>query len=317
LDDWKETCVIYGLLDQNQPTQYIRIQKAFLGPQNAYEMAQQYDSINYVNTLSVRIERMSGNNVESTVILQPDTFYNKQPGDFYAPMYVVYSFDQAPGWFNPIYKYRLVVNNSATQNQSDATTHILENFDITYPSFGTVGFATNNVNYKVEVKWEGVRNARQYQLAMYFQYKETDINNNVTVKRTPAWVIGEVANTNLSSTQEVSYKFDPDGFYRFIGQQVQPDNNVLQRQSDSVIFVVYACGEELYDYMAINGPSTGIAQEKPLYTNINNGLGVFSSRTSTTRNFTIPNQSLDSLSRGRFTCDLKFLDHNGDNFGCQ
>jgi hypothetical protein len=121
----------------------------------------------------------------------------------------------------------------------------------------------------------------------------------------------------MTASGEEIFKFDPDGFYRFLGSQIQPDNNVLQRESDSVIFYVYACGEALYDYMEINGPSTGIAQEKPLYTNINNGLGVFSARTSTFRRYTIPNQSLDSLSRGRFTCDLKFLDHNGDNFGCQ
>lgn len=317
LDDWKETTVIYGLLDQNQPTQYIRIQKAFLGPDNAYTMAQQYDSINYVNSLDVRIERIYNDGIESTIYLQPDTFYNKQPGDFYAPMYVVYSFDQPANWFNAAYRYRLVVYNSSTQNQADATTRVIETFDITYPNFSTIGFASNNINYKVELRWEGVAGAKLYQLVMFFQYQETDINSVVTTKLTPGWVIGTVESESISSTTEKSLKFEPDGFYRFIAQHVPVDPNVIQRESDSVIFHVYACGEELYDYMAINGPSTGLAQEKPIYTNINNGLGVLSARTSTKRAYVLPNQSLDSLSRGRFTCELKFLDMNGDNFGCQ
>src|SRR5688572_28707683 len=76
LDDWEETTVVYGLIDQSQPVQYIRIQKAFLGPENAYAMAQQYDSINYVNELQVRMERLDNDAIDSVIYLQPDTFYN-------------------------------------------------------------------------------------------------------------------------------------------------------------------------------------------------------------------------------------------------
>ena len=315
LDDWKETCVVYGLLDQTQPVQYIRIQKAFLGPNNAYDMAQQYDSINYISELDVRMERLYNDGLDSTVILQPDTFYNKQPGDFYAPMYVVYSLPQSSTWFSNSYKYRLVVYNSRTGYQVDATTRLVQNFAINSPNFGTIGFATNNINYNVEIKWNSAPSARLYQLVMYFKYDETDLNNVVTTKTTPGVVLGSVVQT-LGDGSVKSLKFDPDVFYRFVAQQVPYDDNVIQRSSDSVIFVVNACGEELYDFMEINGPSTGIAQEKPNYTNVNNGLGVYSSRTMTRRSYSLANQSLDSLSRGRFTCTLKFLDHNGDNWGC-
>lgn len=316
LDDWEETCVVYGLLDQTEPKQYIRIQKAFLGPDNAYAMAQQFDSINYVNSLDVRMERLYNDGIDSVVYLQPDTFYNKQPGDFYAPMYVVYSLQQSSTWFNPAYKYRLVVLNNESGNQVDATTRIVQDFDITYPNFGTIGFASNNVNYRVEIKWDGVSNAKLYQLVLYFHYSEKDINNVWTSKVTPGWTIGSIESTSGTATSEKSIKFEPDAFYRFVGQQIPNDANIVERISDSVRFEVHACGEELFDYMAINGPSTSLAQEKPIYTNINNGLGVFSSRTVTGRKYTLANQSLDSLSRGRYTCTLKFLDHNGDNWGC-
>lgn len=316
LDDWKETCIVYGLIDQSEPTQYIRIQKAFLGPDNAYAMAEQFDSINYINTLDVRMERLYNDGVESFVTLQPDTFYNKQPGDFYAPMYVVYSFQQSSTWFDPAYTYRIVVYNSETGNQTDATTHIVEDFDITYPNFGTIGFASNNVNYRVEVKWDAAPSAKLYQLVMYFQYYEKDINNVITSKETPGWVIGEIESSSATAATDKSIKFEPDAFYRFVALQVPYDANVVERTADSVRFEVHACGEELFNYMEINGPSTSLAQEKPIYTNINNGLGVFSSRTVTDRSYALANQSIDSLSRGRFTCTLKFIDHNGDNWGC-
>jgi len=317
LDDWKETTVVYGLLDQSQPKQYIRIQKAFLGPDNAYDMAQQYDSINYINQLDVRMERLtSGEAIDSTIYFQPDTIYNKQPGDFYAPMYVIYSFPQSSTWFSTSYYYRLVINNASTGNEVSSTTRIIQNFDIIGPNFGTIGFASNNVNYKVEIKWEPAGNAVKYQLMMVFHYTEVDINMVATARATNGWIIGEMDAT-ANAVSDESYKFDPDAFYRFVSNSIQADNNIIERRCDSVKFYVYACGTELNDYMNINGPSSSIVQERPQYTNITNGLGVYSARTSTTRAYTLANQSLDSLSRGRFTCTLKFLDHNGDNFGCQ
>jgi hypothetical protein len=317
LDEWKETTVVYGMLDQSQPTQYIRIQKAFLGPNNAYDMAQQYDSINYVNGLDVHMERLTNSDgLVDTLHLSPDTFYNKQPGDFYAPMYVAYSFTPPAGWLSTSYKYRLVIYNASTANEVTSTARIVGNYDIIQPNFGTIGFASNNVNYKVEIKWDPATNAERYQVMAYFHYTEVDINNVATQKVTGGWFISDQTPTGTQVSDE-SVKFEPDGFYRFLASEIQPDDNVIERRSDSVKFYVYACGGELNDYMNINGPSSSIVQERPQYTNINNGLGVFSARTSASRAYVLANQSLDSLSRGRFTCELKFLDQNGDNFGCQ
>lgn len=316
LDDWTETTVVYGLLDQNQPKQYIRIQKAFLGPDNAFDMAQQYDSINYVTQLNVRMERLFGDGIDSVIYFQPDTVYNKQPGDFYAPMYVIYSYPQSSTWFSPSYRYRLVINNASTGHEVTSTTNVVESFDITYPAFGTIGFASNNVNYRVELRWEPARNAMLYQVVMRFHYTEVDIDSVYTPRQTSDYVLGEV----MASSSQVSYeslKFHPDDFYRFVGGNIDENDNVVWRRCDSVRFYVYACGEELYNYIAINGPSSSLVQEKPQYTNIDKGLGVYSARTSTNNAYGLPNQSVDSLSRGRFTCHLKFRDHNGDNFGCQ
>lgn len=316
LDDWKETTVVYGLIDQTQQKQYIRIQKAFLGPNNAYDMAQQYDSINYINQLDVRVERLQPNgNLVDFVQFQPDTFYNKQPGDFYAPMYVIYSAQQTPSWYTGNYTYRLVVNNASTGNTVTSTTRVIGGFNITSPNFQTIGFASNNVNYKVEIKWQSAANAQFYQLAMVMHYTEVLFNSTVRQRATNQWVIGGIASPSGTTGEQI--KFDPESFYRFVAGQIAQNDSVVERRCDSVRFYVYAGGKELDDYMRINGPSSSLAQERPQYTNIENGIGVFSSRTVTTRAYTITNQSLDSLSRGRYTCRLRFLDHNGDNFGCQ
>ncbi|HTF03112.1 MAG TPA: hypothetical protein VK826_03770 [Bacteroidia bacterium] len=327
LDDWKETCVVYGLLDQDQPKQYIRIQKAFLGPDNAYNMAQVYDSINYISTIDVKMEQVNrtSGQVAFVYVLTPDTFYNKQDGDFYSPTQVIYSFDTPLNFETANFDYRLVITRGA--NTVHATTHLVESFDIVSQPTPNISFIKFNSSTVVEVKWEGAPSARLYQLAMYFTYFETDIGGNTTFKATPPWVIGEVETTTNTANQTQSIKFDPDGFYRFIAQQVPADNNVASRESQSVEFVVFACGEQLNEYMEINGPSTGIAQERPFYSNImvtnadgteETGIGVFSGRTRSVKgNLLLTPQSLDSLSYGRFTCPLKFEDRNGIVVGCQ
>ena len=44
---WKEVTVVYGLLDQSQQQQYIKINKAYLGEGDALQMASVADSSNY------------------------------------------------------------------------------------------------------------------------------------------------------------------------------------------------------------------------------------------------------------------------------
>lgn len=321
LDDWKETAVIYGLLDQNDSVQYVRIQKVFLGPDNAMDMAQQFDSINYVQTLDVKIEQIQNGNVINTFTLTPDTIYNKQPGDFYSPMQVIYSFATPSGLASNC-TYHLVVNHvdasSNTVATFDATTPIVENFTIQAPLGPSVSFIKPNQFVRVEVRWSGASHARLYQLAMYFHYTETDINSVITNKTAPAWIIGEIETTSTTATQTQSIKFDPDAFYNFIANAVPQDDNIVDRKSDYVQFVVYACEEQMNNYMNINGPSSGLAQEKPMYTNINNGVGLFSARTKESSvNLSLTPQSLDSLSYGQKTCALKFEDRNGIVVGCQ
>ena len=80
--DYKETMVVYGLLDQSQPKQYIKINKAFLGQGSAPLYAQIKDSSQYVNALTVKLKRVS-DGIEYTLL--PDNTIPKDSGAFYAP----------------------------------------------------------------------------------------------------------------------------------------------------------------------------------------------------------------------------------------
>lgn len=63
---WKETVVVYGLLDPGAPINYLRIQKAFLDPDgNAFQFTQNPDSI-YPSNLAVKLfVRLNGNIIDT------------------------------------------------------------------------------------------------------------------------------------------------------------------------------------------------------------------------------------------------------------
>ena len=81
--------------------------------------------------------------------------------------------------------------------------------------------------------------------------------------------------------------------------------------------------DELKTWINVNNPVTGIIQERPSYTNIVGGLGLFASRASAYV-LSIPLESgngttnINGLQNGLYTADLNFCDPNPSNteFGC-
>ena len=68
----------------------------------------------------------------------------------------------------------------------------------------------------------------------------------------------------------------PKVFKNIIGESLGTTNwkEVTQKEIDSFA----AATEDLYTYMQTNKPQSGISQQRPTFTNIDNGIGIFTSR---------------------------------------
>ena len=67
--DWQETTVIYGLLNASSDTQYVKINKAFLGNVNAVQIASISDSIHYdPSDLNVSLHKIIFNDTLETLV---------------------------------------------------------------------------------------------------------------------------------------------------------------------------------------------------------------------------------------------------------
>jgi hypothetical protein len=328
--DWKEITIVYGILDKNDATHYIRINKAFLGDEDAFVMAAENDSINY-DSLTVKLIELteSGTAVDSflleetTVSLENDS--TSIFGDDGNPEQKLWKTSEI---LDQTKIYRVKVVNEVTGNTVTAETPLVKAFSITQPSISPqskVSFIGNNDAYSsYSVKFPPAGNGKVYEVTIVFYYREVNLANSDTTHHSIVWKQSQhVADPNESLIQinlegENFYSYVgsvvgalPDNYKRLIGRglvDTEPDGN----SDDHIDVFINVGGEELYNYIEINKPAaSGILLDKPVYTNIENGLGIFSSRTSNSvLNKSLSIKSVNELKSGDYTGTLGFRQEN-------
>lgn len=317
IGDYKETIVVYGLLDQSQSKQYIKINKAFLGEGNAFGYAQVKDSTHFVNSLSVVLKRIKNGIEDSTYIFQPDNTISKVPGTFYAPDQAnsIYSFASTGGnALNSVNEYKLIIKNNETGVEVSSQTTLITDFGAfsspnpNSPFFNCI--LANNNNYLYQVRWQSGKNAKLYQLIIRLNYTDSTTSGNI--QKTLDWVFPEQKTQGLTGGETMKNDFIGQGFLQFTGNQLDDYTGLQGRIPGNVDIIMVAGGDDLNTFIEVNRPSTSIVQEKPEFTNITNGLGVLSSRYSKTSfSKAMAIITWDSLSCGQYTKDLKFSNHLG------
>ena len=274
--EWEETTVIFGLLDasdQNQ-LQKIKISKAFLGNMDAYQMAQYSDSINYgVDELDVKIYKWNYNQIEDSVELIPMPTY--RDGEIFYDSIIVYQFYNLNSFLQKGYEYELVVKNNMTGNLVSSRTEIVAGFDfdnifITKSKSFQFGLYTNNDFSSSTITLDDSNdNGTIYQLDLIFHY--TEIMDGVYTEDSLIYSLPLIDDT------ESKMKIEGNSFFNFLALNLDKNQSIIRYFND-IDMIMTVGSEDLETYINVNKPITGIVQERPQFTNINNGIGLFSSR---------------------------------------
>ena len=273
---YQDIVVVYGLLDPNEDTTFLKINKAFLGPENALIMAKVQDSSEFTEKLVVKI--WADDNPSEVFRFDTITVANKDTGVFYNPYQVLYYSTFAP---IPNTKYQLQIFYKDLE--ITAETNTIENFqtaDISKPGFAkAIGFDYDLIN---PVIWNRKDQAPRYDVIIRFNYKEVWEGVTDTVYRFIDW---HKATKKAISGDDVESYYNGSSFFNALDMYVPYENTaqedkVVHRYTGLVEFIVQPGGISLNTYMEVNEPSSSIVQDRPQYSNINNGIGIFSSRTS-------------------------------------
>ena len=71
--------------------------------------------------------------------------------------------------------------------------------------------------------------------------------------------------------------FEGEEFFNKLENSIDINNNVVRTFVDLNVRMTVGT-EDLYTFINVNQPFSSIVQERPSFTNINNGIGLFSSR---------------------------------------
>jgi hypothetical protein len=295
IGDFVETAVVYGLLDQADSLHYIKINRAFIGPGNALEIAQIADSSYFTNVDATISEYLNGNLTRSW-LLRDTILDNKDPnGVFYAPEQKVYYFKTMPTGFNgviqtstnpqmtslnpqAIYKIDIVINNGAFSVSGE--TELVRGI--------TSAAATQNFNFKFainpgEYTSTGITvssTGNSYVLNTQLKIAFNEWENNTYSEKSFFWKLGEA---DVLPTSSKIFTANGETFYDLMKSNCTENSSISKRTFKGVTIKITGGAEELYNFIAINKPSSGLAQSKPTYTNLTatNGkrvIGIFSSR---------------------------------------
>ena len=317
--EYRDINIVYGVLNPSQKRQYIRINRAFLTEGNVFVAATEPDSSNYPYMLNVSISEFNENNQLVNTFMLDTVHLPKNNGVFNTGYQPFYYFD-APGvhsvsqyndmsfdtvYLNPKHTFKLKIENPVTGDITEAETKLISDFSIQKPApFNKfISFVNNNM-YAVELRSPAY--AKVYDAKFIFYYREVDVNQpNDTIEKSLTWKLGTLKSERISGGEDVFFQYIPSTFFSILKSQI-PSSSTLKRfhgsfqsgQRIDIQLVIVAGALELSAYIDANKPSNSIIQDKPVYTNVTNGIGVFSSKRMIRLNYYLNAFSVDSLRNG-------------------
>lgn len=289
--DWKNIPSIFCVLDQDDDTTFVRLQKCYLGNGNLYSYSGIRDSIFYPeDAVSVAInvwnsmDDMNRGDARPVKIL--DFAYSeidgKEAGDFASERQPIYYHVNQAGELSPDYVYQLVVTDRRTNKQlASASTILVGNEDPNkgwlvnpFPADGPNPNSKtfNMLTGRCEIKWRQLANGRRYQPSIRFFYRYRyapdslrfcDINCN------------QITTNGISN--ELSTYVEKWHYLEEIKKQLV-DDTCHKLFVDTVMIRMYACNEDFNAYIATTTDNNSTTQDRLIYSNIEGGVGVFGSR---------------------------------------
>lgn len=331
LAPYKETVSVYALLNPQEKTQFVRINKIFLGEGNAYTMAQVADSVNYkAGELTVKLERYYfgvkslttvGNTTKTQIILK-DTLIQTQSGIFNSTQRLFYTNDKL--YTNGDYK--LIITNNSTGNEFTSTSPIIDSivptmfyqpiaapyYPVTYSTSNPAWYYLyNNIpppSVQLSVRFNSIVNAREYQVKMRFHYYDR-LQTGDSVAHYVDMDLPSATSNELTGGELLTFNYYLSSLYDKIASELTANgpSNLLNRRAVKMDFIVTAAAQEFSDFLKISAPSTSVAQDKPIYTNIVGGYGIFSSRSRLHISKHLHSDFHDYIASHKPMCDLRFV----------
>lgn len=300
--DYKQVPVIYGLLDANADTNFVKITRVFYVQGDAYQVAQNPDSSNYPGKLDVRLVEYCNDDSIREIVLDTVTIHDKQPGIFYGPSQKLYYTTEPLGknTKNNQYSYclKVVLPDRVLTTKADLVGNdkfevqsLALNFSKEY-----IGAVSRQFLFRPAVK------GAFYQVMFSFTFLEQREPDGDSVPRTMSWEVGTFTDDDFSmhmNGDAYVILYRPEDFYANLREFVGDDTTLLDVQrfigDYPAEVTIVAGGENLRQYVYNNNTENGFSQGDNEFSLIDGGYGVFSSRMMMSRRVRLAGETVPDL----------------------
>jgi hypothetical protein len=299
----KDVTIVYGILEETKTRHYIRINKAFIGEESASVLAATQGVNEYSDSelQAVVIEYLNGEE-RNRWPLSSEYISSKEDGLFFSDSNKVYYFDAdlriSSDQNTFVYRLECTINVEGEETKVvSAETEVIGGgivpITLVKPRIANsssedraeIDFVANGeYRNSLDITWQRPAGGVSFTSYYRFYYTEVDITTGERKRDSLLYMIGtkRVKLNESESSGEVNFTMNPEEFYIRMNTEFEDynfDNPSFYRYaSDTLEFFLEIADNTLATYIEVNQPSTEISQERPEYTNVTNGIGVFGSR---------------------------------------
>lgn len=288
-EEWKAVTIVYGLLDQDEDTTFVRVQKGFLGSGNYLDFSKEKDSI-YYKPEDIDVFMVSHYFWESDDIVR-DTFwfnytesYQKEDGDFYSgntPLYYCVTKGRLNHTEAMKQTYKIVVRNKKTGEETTASTRLIGDYDIVTPG-SYMQFQNRAGKQILNCQWYNINSyaasnnqgvvAKMYQPIIRFYYKNDGKETFSDITFATQLCKNTYPGVLMSFNLELDFLLDG------LKKELTGKNCSKTDRASWFELYILSCDLNLYEYYSYSRQESMQLVDKPIYTNVNDGYGLFAAR---------------------------------------
>ncbi len=271
---YRETPVVYAVIDLGQDSQIFRIQKTYQNDVNktAAEIAQYADSL-YMKNITVRV--VNDNN--PNLYREFNRVAPRKEAGFFSNADSSYWGQLTTNFFAGNQKYTLRIKSNETGKEYIATTTVCGNANIR--PLGPIDLnpgVSKFFPFHIEELGSGVYVFDGY---ISLKYWEKPNSNSDTITHEVKYYIRSNVLSSTTNNKAIA-SVNRQSYLDFLKKEIDINANVT-RGVKSFAYVVVGSNIDYNDMIEMNKPSGSIIPKVSDYSNITNGIGVFASRTST------------------------------------
>jgi hypothetical protein len=301
-NQFKSTPLVYAVLDASEEYHYVKVNRAYIGPGDSYQIAKVTDSLYYNNTVCV-IKELKGTIVLRSWILRDTILQNKEQGAFASPEVRVKYFKTIGGAYvdvntvdlskklknDPLITYKFELNVENGKYNVSGSTKLVSGVSILSPSATTTvtffntsnGFQNPNITYNYGT---GVLHDLRYRITIR-EYK----SSGDSITKTFDMKVGE---NPIASGSVGAMNANGKTFYETIKNNITNDPSITKRLLLTYNVVLTGGSQDLQNFILISKPTTSLSQNKPVFTNLTcvaadgsdaRVVGIFTSRHTVTQ----------------------------------